>query len=53
MTSETKIARITVELGALEIATSTLDRKPVADSERRMPGPNPNTNTPALLEAQL
>ena len=51
MTSETTGARITGVLGALDIATSTWYRKPVADGERRRPGPKPKPIPPEIVEA--
>jgi transposase InsO family protein len=51
MTSETKGARITGVLGALDIATSTWYRKPVAEGERRRPGPKPKPIPQEIIDA--
>jgi putative transposase len=51
LTDETKGARITGVLGALDIATSTWYRKPVAEGERRRPGPKPKPIPQEIIDA--
>ena len=51
MTSETESARITGVLGALGIATSSWYRQPIAEDQRRRPGPKPKPIPPEVIDA--